>query len=279
FEPATMLLLLAGWFVFPASAWLWTALTVVMLLLPAYVALVVAMTRAPWGRRGFGLWLTDTMRTFGRQHLMALLTLTFLLHDALLAVDAIIRSLARVFFTRQRLLEWETAAEANEAAGGPRRAADFYLDALPIVAAGMLLVLGVARGPAFLVAAPIIGLWILAAPLAAWLSRAPRSTALVLDANDERWLRAQSVRMWRYFSEFSTPVRHALIPDHVREDGLVAERLSPTNLGFLLNARIAAVHLGYLTVPEFLAETRRTLDGAAALPWERGHLVNWATTD
>ncbi len=278
FEPATLLLLLAGWFIFPASAWLWTALTVAILLMPAYAALLVAMTRAPWGRRGFGLWFTDTMRTFGRQHLMALLTLTFLLHDALLAIDAIARSLARVFVTRQRLLEWETAAEAKEAAG-PRRAADFYLEALPVVAAGLLLVLGVARGPAFLVAAPVIGLWILAAPLAAWLSRPPRSSALVLQDSDERWLGSQAVRMWRYFREFSTPERHALIPDHVREDGLVAERLSPTNLGFLLNARIAAVHLGYLTVPEFLEQTRHTLDGAAGLPWERGHLVNWAATD
>src|SRR5690606_32818499 len=235
FEPATLLLLLAGWFIFPASAWLWTALTVAILLMPAYAALLVAMTRAPWGRRGFGLWFTDTMRTFGRQRLMGLRTLTFLLHDAWLALDAIARSLARGFVTRQRLLEWETAAEAKEAAG-PRRAADFYLEALPVVAAGLLLVLGVARGPAFLVAAPVIGLWILAAPLAAWLSRPPRSSALVLQDSDERWLGSQAVRMWRYFREFSTPERHALIPDHVREDGLVAERLSPTNLGFLLNA-------------------------------------------
>src|SRR5690606_2604743 len=77
FEPATLLLLLAGWFVFPSSALLWTALTVAILLMPAYAALLVAMTRAPWGRRGFGLWFTETMKTFGRQHLMALLTLTF----------------------------------------------------------------------------------------------------------------------------------------------------------------------------------------------------------
>src|SRR5690606_1080614 len=147
FEPATLLLLLAGWFVFPSSALLWTALTVAILLIPAYAPLLVAMTPAPCGHRRFGLCFTEPTKKFSRQHLMALLTLTFLLHDALLAIDAIVRSLARVFVTRQRLLEWETAAEANEAAGGRRRAADFYLDALPVVAAGLLLVLGVARGP------------------------------------------------------------------------------------------------------------------------------------
>ena len=62
---------------------------------------------------------------------------------------------------------------------------------------------------------------------------------------DEVWLRSHAWRMWRYFREFSTARRNWLIPDHVSEDGVVAERLSPTNLGFLLNARIAAVHLGH----------------------------------
>ena len=278
FEPATLLLLLAGWFVFPQQAALWTLLTVVMLLLPAYASLLVSLTRAPWGRAGFSLWLADTMRTFGRQHLMALLNLTFLLHDALVAIDAIVRSLARVFVTRQRLLEWETAAEAREATG-QKRAADLYLDALPIVAASILLVLGVARGPAFLLAVPVIALWIIAGPLAMWLSRAPRVKALTVEGADGLWLRGHALRMWRFFREYATDARHGLIPDNVTEDGVIAERLSPTNLGFLLNARIAAVHLGYLTVPEFARETRRTLETWARLPVARGHVLNWCATD
>jgi hypothetical protein len=249
-----------------------------MLLLPAYASLLVSFTRAPWGRTGFGAWLRDTANTFARQHLMALLNFTYLLHDALLAIDAIVRSLARVFVTRQRMLEWETAAEAREATG-PRRAVDVYLEALPVVAAALLLVLGIARGPAFPVAVPVILLWILAGPLATWLSRPPRVHAHHLEADDATWLREHAVRMWRYFSEHSAANRHGLIPDHVTEDGVVAERISPTNLGFLLNARIAAVHLGYLTLPEFVRETARTLDGAARLPQARGHVLNWCTTD
>ena len=57
-----MLLLLAGWLVFPQSAALWTVLTVAMLLLPAYASLLVSFTRAPWGRSGFGAWARDTAR-------------------------------------------------------------------------------------------------------------------------------------------------------------------------------------------------------------------------
>ena len=43
----------------------------------------------------------------------------------------------------------------------------------------------------------------------------------------------------------------------------------------LLNARIAAVHFGYLTLPEFVSQTRRTLGTIQGLPRYRGHLLNW----
>ena len=123
-EPATLLLLLAGWFMLRGGAALWTAVSVAMLLLPIYGGLAVAVLRAPWGRSGFRQWGRDTLVAVARQHLMVVLTLTFLLHDALLAVDAIVRSLSRVFVTRQRLLEWETAAETRNAGSGPKRTAD-----------------------------------------------------------------------------------------------------------------------------------------------------------
>jgi cyclic beta-1,2-glucan synthetase len=52
-------------------------------------------------------------------------------------------------------------------------------------------------------------------------------------------------------------------------------RLSPTNLGMLLDARVAAVHLGELTLEEFAFQTRQTLESVAELPAYRGHLYNW----
>ena len=273
-EPAMLLLLLAGWFVLRGGAGLWTALSVAMLLLPVYAGLAVSLLRAPWGRSGFLRWGVATLRSFARQHLMVVLTLTFLLYDALLALDAIVRSLSRVFVTRKRLLEWETAAESRNA-GGPKRAADAYLDWSPAMVLALLGALAVIRPSSLPAAAPVLALWGCARPLAAWLSRAPGNGRVAVSADDEAWLRTQAWRMWRYFREFSTAERNWLIPDHVREDGVAAERLSPTNLGFLLNARVAAVHLGQLTVEEFARDTRRTLDGMRKLPLIRGHVPNW----
>src|ERR1019366_7958487 len=52
-----------------------------------------------------------------------LLLLIFLPHDAAVAVDAIVRTLVRVFLTRRRLLQWTSAARTAEdlAAGDTRR--------------------------------------------------------------------------------------------------------------------------------------------------------------
>ena len=88
-------------------------------------------------------------------------------------------------------------------------------------------------------------------------------------------MRESADRIWRFFHDWSSSSTNWLIPDSVREDGTVDLRLSPTNLGMLLNARIAAVHLGIAPLAEFVFETRQTLDQVLLLPKHRGHLLNW----
>ncbi len=67
-----------------------------------------------------------------------------------------------------------------------------------------------------------------------------------------------------------------MIPDNVQETPFaLAARLSPTNLGLLLNARIVAYELGYLTAKECMSETAKSLSNARELPRYRGHFFNW----
>ena len=70
-----------------------------------------------------------------------------------------------------------------------------------------------------------------------------------------------------------------MIPDNVQEEPpAIAARISPTNLGFLLNARQVACEFGFLTVPEFAEQTLRTLATMARLSRSHGHLLNWYDT-
>jgi len=107
------------------------------------------------------------------------------------------------------------------------------------------------------------------------LNRPSRTGHADLCKKDVLLMRESADRIWRFFHDWSSPVTNWLIPDWVREDGTIELRLSPTNLGMLLNARVAALHMGALPLSEFVFETRETLERVMALPKYRGHLFNW----
>lgn len=278
FEPATLALFLASWLWLKGDPAYWTLASVGMLLLPVWARFLFSLLRAPVKSELLVPWLRNTGATFARDHIAALLQIVFLLHQAMLSIDAVGRSILRVFVTKRSLLEWETAAEAKVT---DRRKAtvDVYLSWSPILAAAIAADVWFLRPTAFPVAARVVFLWFSARWISAWLNRAPRSRDRPLSEEDVRFLRAAAARTWRYFREWSTADTNWLIPDNVREEGVVARRLSPTNLGFLLNARVAAVHFGYLTIPEFAADTLRTFESIRLLPKYRGHLLNWYSTD
>ena len=273
-EPATLALLLAGWFYLPGDAWYWTLATVVMLFMPVCSNVAFSLLRAPWGWRALRMWAWDTLRGFVKGNAVTLLACVFLLHQALLSLDAVVRSLMRVFVTRRKLLEWETAAEA-ETHVRRKATVDVYLEWTPLLAAAIGILLWRMRPEALPVALPFLAAWFLSRAISDWLNRAPRTQNTELGWGNIEVLRDCAERTWRFYREWSTAANHWLIPDHVCEDGRVAQRLSPTNAGLLLNARIAAVHFGLIGLREFVFETLKTLESVQRLEKYRGHLLNW----
>ena len=72
----------------------------------------------------------------GNSARLALLHLVFLGQQACLTFDAIFRSLIRSFITGERLLEWETAAQAESRSAG-RAGIDRYLFITPFLSVGI----------------------------------------------------------------------------------------------------------------------------------------------
>jgi hypothetical protein len=278
FEPALLTLLLGGWLWLKGDPLYWTITALAILLIPVWASLFFSLLRAPLGSKALFAWTKDTLIAFAKGHAVALLQLVFLLHQAMLSLDAIIRSMLRVLVTRRRLLEWETAAE-SENAQARKSTVDVYLGWSPLVAAAIAAAVWLVRPAAMPAAAPVLFLWFIALGFSEWLNRVPRAGRKGLTRSDVQFVRAGAVRTWRFFREWSTAENNWLIPDNVRADGTPAPRLSPTNLGFLLNARVAAVHFGYLTLPEFVEQTEHTLRQYALLPKHRGHMLNWYSNE
>jgi len=112
-----------------------------------------------------------------------------------------------------------------------------------------------------------------------WLNASPIDAVPEMTYADTLLLRKSALHIWRYFSEFSNQEHNWLVPDNIEEKPLkIAASVSPTNVGLLLNARQVANELGYITVPEFLDLTQKTLQTIARLDKYRGHLLNWYET-
>jgi hypothetical protein len=275
-EPATFLLFVFGWLGLDGSPAYWTLAAIGILFLPTLFQFAFSLLRAAFTSR----WTTarEALTTLYAANIRTLLALTFLPHQTLLSLDAVGRALVRRVVTRKRLLEWETAAEAE--LGARRRApVDEYLDWMPALALGLGLLVLLVRPQSLPAALPILLLWGSGQFVTQWLNRPSLGQRNEASRKDLLLLRRSALHTWRYFTEFSTEEHHWLIPDNVQEHpAAVAARISPTNLGLLLNARQVACEMGYLTVPEFATLTSRTLATVAALRKHRGHALNWYDT-
>jgi cyclic beta-1,2-glucan synthetase len=274
-EPATLFLLAFGWLVPGESALRWTLATILILVIPSWFELAFALVRAT-AERKIAI-AREAVTAFYAAQFSVLLTLVFLAHQTLLSLDAIARALVRRNVTRERLLEWETAAEAE--LGAPRTPIDRYLDWMPFFAVGVGLLVWLLHPHALIPAIPILALWACSKLVALWLNESPAVPGGSVSRPDTLFLRRAALYTWRYFAEFCTEEHNWLIPDNVQEKPpAVAARISPTNLGLLLNARQVAVEFGFLTVPELEALTQRTLVTVVRLSKHRGHLLNWYDT-
>ncbi len=171
-------------------------------------------------------------------------------------------------------MEWETATEA-ELGIRKRTPVDIYLDWMPLlgIALGLCLYWRPQAAP---YALPFIITWCFSQLISKWLNRAPHTEEEEISKEDRHFLRELSLLTWNYFVTFSTEKNHWLIPDFVQESpASIAKKISPTNLGFLLNVRQAAHEFGYITLSEFATLTELTLTTALKLPRLFGHWVNW----
>jgi cyclic beta-1,2-glucan synthetase len=271
-EPLTFLLFVFGWFFLPGGAVYWTVATLIVLLLPGMVQLGFNLIRAVLSLNLAGV--RDAFSTFAASFGITLLNLIFLPHHMLLSLDAIVRSLIRTLISGRNLLDWETAAESE--ARTSFNSLDLYLKFSPVIALLLAVALLPIHTHARIAAAPILVLWAVAPLAVSWLNATPKPATGPLSTKEKDFLQRQALHIWRYFAEFGGPENHWLIADNVEEkDTLQVRKLSPTNLGMLLNARQAAYELGFLTLAEFAEATLGTLATYDDLEKYRGHIYNW----
>jgi cyclic beta-1,2-glucan synthetase len=278
--PALLVFLLVAWFVLPGPTWIWTLPGLAILCLPLLfrcASTVLGRPRGvPWVR-----YLREQGNDLRISAVQAVMAVAFLVDQAMLMLDAISRTLVRMFVTHHHLLEWESAA-ATEKRFRPAMlpfVADMWTS--PTLACALAVLIAWQRSHAtLLTAAPVLLMW-LAAPLIAFQSSKPIHVRRVLLTAEERQeLRDLARRIWSFFETFVNEQEQWLPPDNYQEDPkpVIAHRTSPTNEGLYLVSALGARDLGYVGLHELVDRLELNLDHWSTLDHYRGHPHNWYDT-
>ncbi|TVP56524.1 MAG: hypothetical protein EA351_07755, partial [Gemmatimonadales bacterium] len=280
--PAVLLSLVLGWVLLaPAQAAHWTLLLVSVVGLPFLIGTVDAALRIvrTVPRRAD---LEVEVRALGRALSRWGMELAFLPFEAWNAGDAIVRTVYRVYVSRERLLEWTSSALT---ARRVHRSDTFWalcrsMWAGPAVSLAGAVGLLILPAPIPVAAIPLLALWF-GSPFVGQIAR--RSHRPIRDPRGvfpRRVARSLARRTWGYYEAFQGPEGNWMAPDHFQESPgrEVARRTSPTNLGMGLVAVVTAWDLGFVGTSRFITRVRSSVDGMHRLPRYRGHFYNWYDT-
>lgn len=271
-----------GWyFMDPLGALIWQILLIFSLFVAPTLSLITGIlprsTDIVPRAHFYSLW--SDVRSANAQ---VALRIVFIADSAFMMIDAIVRSIYRLFVSRKLMLEWRTAASIQSSAQGSPQ--DYYRSMwhAPVAAVLGLMLAALPDDNAFLVGLPFVLLWVFS-PVVAWYvsQSAETEDRLFVPESVSVELRKISRRTWRYYEAFVTEDQHFLPPDNFQEkpEPIVAKRTSPTNIGVYILSTVSARHFGWISFQETLDRLEQTITTVEKMDKYRGHLFNWYHTD
>lgn len=284
-EISLLVLLVAGWFVFPGSPILWTGIVLALVAFPWAFSILLEVVQPPLDQSWAAYYAAVARDALSGAQQFAL-AVTFLPHQAWVSGDAIVRTLVRLNITHRHLLEWQTASQVERAmrSGGDREVYRRMWPAVAIAAALTLatiayaLLHGNGTAPAMALATlPLAFLWFASPRIAGALSAPAIPGEIRLsEAERARALRYAQLH-WEYFDHFVNEGTSWFAPDNFQEDPdpEVAHRTSPTNIGLQLLSIVSAADLGFITRSEMIERLERSFRSLERMRRYRGHFFNW----
>ncbi|MGM0875246.1 MAG: GH36-type glycosyl hydrolase domain-containing protein [Bacillota bacterium] len=264
---ATLLLAVT---ILPGSPLRWMALVAVTWFLPVLRQLVTVQT---------GLKNPRGILNTAGQVLFGIVTLPF---QIVVLLDAIGRTLYRLFFSKKRLLEWVSSDEENrnsEQSGAPllQGMLGGYVLCILFLAATLF------NGNIVL---QIIGLtlsavWACALFVIKWLDQPFPEDRITFSEDEMEELTNLAQQIWSFYEDYVTEKENWLPPDNVQMEppNGVAHRTSPTNIGLYLTCALAARDFAFIDTPELILRLERTLETLEQMEKWEGHLYNWYDTE
>ncbi|MEQ1828032.1 MAG: glucoamylase family protein [Pirellula sp.] len=274
-----VLLLLCWLFTSPSAALTATWFVIVVVTAPRVMAALIDFAFKPTDL-SVATHIISALQALVRPIAQCLFTLVFLPYDVFVSLDAIVRTLVRVHWTKRSLLEWRTSSDAERTARSDLLGFWRNMLVAPSTATLALVAIAFLNPGTLLTASPFLVSWMVSPAIAWWLSRLFPARVIRLKDSQRLFLRNMARRTWRYFEVFVNEEGNWLPPDnvHVNPNEVIASRTSPTNIGMALLADLAAYDFGYCSAARLIARTQNTFSTLAKMERYRGHFLNWYDT-
>ena len=274
-----LMTLILGLVVFPGNTYLWIGLVVVTLLLPiATMALeTILYKRFKIQKMKLNGSLILGYRTYLYQ---GILSFMFLPYEAMMMLDAIARTIYRVFVSKKNMLEWTTAFDMEKKLQN-NLSSYFKRMKQNIIFSILLMILTYAFKPGNLIISGLVAILWLIGPAAAYIISKEDIETIEIKDEDSEFLKRIGRETWEYYRTFTDFKNNYLPPDNFQEypyNG-VANRTSPTNIGFYLIAILSSRDLGFITTGEMVDLIDLTIGTIEGMEKWEGHLYNWYNTE
>ncbi len=275
---ANFSLLILGWTVLPFP-WFWTLAIIGILLVPALLLSLWSGARKP-KEIGLAQHVNNTVGLTSKSFLQSLYGLMCLPYEALISLDAIIRTLWRINVSHKRLMEWNPSGlNQNRKAGILNTHRSLII--ISIFAAGFAVFLfALGYITELYCAGTFLVLWIVAPAAVAELDKPIKIINSRLTSQQKNYLRELARKSWSFFETVIGAEDNWLPPDNLQQYPIpvIAHRTSPTNIGLSLLANLTAHDFGYTTTSQLIERTHKTFSTLQKMERYQGHFYNWYDT-
>ncbi|KOA20799.1 N,N'-diacetylchitobiose phosphorylase [Clostridium homopropionicum DSM 5847] len=204
----------------------------------------------------------------------------FLPFVAYTMVDAIVRTIYRVYISKKNLLEWQTAADVEARSGTELKDYIAFMWKGSFISIILLFLAFMKSIDAGIIMLPSSVVWFLCPWIACYISMEEKEKGNSLSREQKALIRRIARKTWAYFEDFVNEKNNWLAPDNYQEDpnNGVAHRTSPTNIAMGITSNLVAYDLGYIGIFQNVDRIERILTSVDDLKGYKGHLYNWYNT-
>lgn len=216
---------------YETPVWFISAILALSVFIPTIIDVILKEEYIP-KQKSFTPYITGIKGSF----IAGIINFSFLPYKAYMSLDAIIRAVYRLTYSKENLLEWTTAEEAEKKM--ENTLPSYIKQMAPNYIIGILALIGIAMLPinlASIIAIAVAILWIIA-PIIAWyisIENKEINKYETLNQEEKKYILSLGEKTWQYFNDFMNEENNYLPPDNYQEDRRekIVNRTSTTNMG------------------------------------------------